>query len=82
MSFSTILFKKSDRIAYITLNRPEALNGLTFEMMDEMNPQTTMQMSMMLGMVRGIFTQVANAKDQDAFSEAVAAIVQIAQMFR
>ena len=37
MSFDTILFEKSDRIAYITLNRPEALNGMTFEMMDEMN---------------------------------------------
>ena len=58
------------------------VNEQLSQMMDEMNPQTTMQMSMMLGMVRGIFTQVANAKDQDAFNEAVAAIVQMAQMFR
>ena len=50
--------------------------------MPEMDPQATMQMSMMLGMVRGIFTQVANAENQDAFNESVAAIVQMAQMFR
>ena len=50
--------------------------------MPEMDSQATMQMSMMLGMVRGIFTQVANAENQDAFNESVAAIVQMAQMFR
>jgi enoyl-CoA hydratase/carnithine racemase len=37
MGSSAILFEKVDRIAHITLNRPKALNGITFEMMDEIN---------------------------------------------
>ena len=41
MGFKSILFEKRDRIAYLTLNRPEALNGMTFEMMDEMNQALT-----------------------------------------
>ena len=37
MVLNTILFEKRDRIAYLTLNRPKALNGISFEMMDEIN---------------------------------------------
>ena len=37
MEFNTILFEKKDRIAYLTLNRPQVLNALTFEMMGEIN---------------------------------------------
>ena len=37
MNYKTIIFKKADRIGYITLNRPETLNGITFEMMGEVN---------------------------------------------
>jgi enoyl-CoA hydratase/carnithine racemase len=35
MTFSTILLEKKDGIAYLTLNRPEKLNGLSMEMMHE-----------------------------------------------
>lgn len=37
MGSNAIIFEKVDRIAHITLNRPKALNGITFEMMDEIN---------------------------------------------
>ena len=37
MDYQTILLEKSDRIATLTLNRPKALNGISFEMMDEID---------------------------------------------
>ena len=37
MDYQTILLDKSDRIATLTLNRPKALNGISFEMMDEID---------------------------------------------
>lgn len=37
MNYRTILLDKSDRIATLTLNRPKVLNGISFEMMGEIN---------------------------------------------
>ena len=37
MDFSAIELTKNDRVAYVTLNRPRALNGITFEMISELN---------------------------------------------
>ena len=37
VDYNTILLDKSDRIATLTLNRPKALNGISFEMMDEID---------------------------------------------
>ena len=36
MEFQTIIFENTDRIATITLNRPEVLNALNQQMLDEL----------------------------------------------
>ena len=36
MSFKTLLYEVEDHIATITLNRPDRLNALTFEVYDEL----------------------------------------------
>ncbi len=37
MDFETILYEKRDEIAYVTLNRPKALNAITYKMMEEID---------------------------------------------
>lgn len=41
MEFSTITYEYSERVATITLNRPEARNGFTLSMADELNAALT-----------------------------------------
>ncbi len=41
MEFTTITYECSDRVATITLNRPEARNGFTLTMADELNAALT-----------------------------------------
>jgi enoyl-CoA hydratase/carnithine racemase len=36
MAFDTILFDKRDGIATVTLNRPERLNAMTWQMIEEL----------------------------------------------
>ena len=38
MKYSTIIYEKKDRIAWITLNRPEALNALNITLRQELTP--------------------------------------------
>ena len=36
MNFETIIYEKKDNLAYVTLNRPHALNAYNLRMRDEL----------------------------------------------
>ncbi len=36
MNFETIIYEKKDSLAYVTLNRPHALNAYNLKMRDEL----------------------------------------------